>query len=158
MMISLDVTNQFYLVDCYQATLGFSATRQLPSKIQFPVWGARLAPFQKWPANTLNLPASIDPAKWICFKNEVMLEFQRVCGGEIGVSLFDPRGSIADFHKNKQGEILELKRSWPNSANDCRKYMFMCVLDWPYGECMLNLFATGPVLFYYDQEELFLQP
>jgi len=160
---TIDLTqSNFDRIDFQEATiLDFPYQRILPSNLDFSVWGARLLLDPHWTHNKSFMP--VHDNKDLYVSGMGVVKISNLVGGSIKVYVYD---SIKDelnhtvVAKNHDGSELVVQRTWGDNdllSKNYGEYLYdwECVMNWPYGFCVLRLYSDkGFVTYEYDTDNV----
>jgi hypothetical protein len=148
---TLDVTGTGYdALDLELSTLFVPVTRVLPDALSFEIWGAILKPSD--PAVLSQLQGAID----FDLRNESAylagygsFTFEGLRAMELFVALYEP-GGPGQFLRTPSGEVVRLGQSFGARSADAVAYNLGGTLAWPFGNCALDVWATGRASLSFD--------
>ncbi|EFM08675.1 hypothetical protein PaecuDRAFT_4469 [Paenibacillus curdlanolyticus YK9] len=157
--VTIDLTkHNFGRIDFTEARIiDFFCSYNLPSSLEFKVWGATLLLEPRW-NHVEKLDSSLPTDTDMYVAGNGTLRIDHLVGGTMEVYVYDhiKKPGQTDTAKNCDGSELRLRREWPFEKTDrLDEYLWECVIQWPYGFCILNLFSEdGKVTFQFDTEDM----
>ena len=100
-----------------------------------------------------NVSEAVHDEMYVCGKSSITFYgVKKIC---INVSPYQDQQANG-FAKDEHGEKLRLKHALQaaDDLSDCIKHEVEAVLDWPYGYCVLHVWASGEVEYEYVPETL----
>jgi hypothetical protein len=148
---TLDVTGTGYdALDLELSTLFVPVAREMPEALSFEIWGAILKPSD--PAVLSRLQAAIDfdlRSESAYLAGYGSLTFEGLRAMELFVALYEP-GGPGQFLRTPSGEVVRLERSFGAGSADAVAYNLGGTLAWPFGNCTLDVWATGRASLTFD--------
>lgn len=158
MNTQLDASGEkFRDVDFSEAHLFFPCPRNLSRNVIFEAWGITLLTSRIWGKPLIKRP----PVNFDCTTDDIYIsgyatiEMEGVRGGSIQVSLYQPNRTPGTLYQTKAGSELIVSYRWPDDTIDAsiEEYPLSGVLDWPYGNCTISLFASGPCTIQFSLDD-----
>ena len=155
----VDLTkDNFDRIDFTEAKIvDFYCKRELPRNFDFTVWGATILLDPRWKHDKSFIPNHDSRDLYVFGIGTI--EITDLLGGSIEVFIYN---NVKDEQnrtivaQNSDGSELVLRKQWGN-VNEYKlaeKYLWECVMTWPYGFCNLMLYTNGCVAFDFNTEDL----